>query len=264
MIPALILLALGLVYPVGISVWRSISETEGGQNGYAWVFGNQVYVTILIRTFATAILTTVVCLALAYPYAYLMTIVGRRALVVLLAVALLPFWVSALVRTFAWLVLLQPDGLAGTVLPFGLGDDLLGSWLAVEIGIAQVLLPFMVLPVYATMRGIDRGLLRAAESLGARPSVAFMRIFVPLSLPGVFAGCLLVFVLTLGFYVIPAILGSPRQALIGQIIYTQVDSLLYWGRGGALAVILLASTFLLLGLFALARKRLPGVMSARA
>ncbi|ADB49003.1 ABC transporter permease [Conexibacter woesei] len=262
-LPALALLALGVVYPVGISVWRSFAEQDGGQSGYAWMLGNDVYVTILLRTFATALLTTLVCLLVAYPYAYLMTVAGPKARIVLLGVALLPFWISALVRTFAWLVLLQPGGVVATIVPFGLGDDLLGSWWAVEIGIAQVLLPFMVLPLYATMRGIDRGLLRAAESLGARPSVAFLRVFVPLSLPGVFAGCLFVFILTLGFYVVPALLGSPSQALIGQTIYTQVNELLAWGRGGALAVVLLVATFLVLGLVAAARRFLPGAVVRR-
>ena len=250
--PALMLVAIGAGYPIATNVWRSVADKDGGQNAYVWVFSNSVYSEILFRTFATAVLTTAVCLILAYPFAYLMTIVGKRTLVVLLAVAILPFWVSILVRTFAWLVLLQPNGLVGKIVPFGWADGILGSWLAVEIGIAQVLLPFMILSLYSVMRNIDRKLIRAAESLGANPRTAFMRVFVPLSMPGVSAGCLFVFILTLGFYIVPEVLGSPKQALVGQTIYTQITQLLYWGRGGALATILLVATVASLGVVLLA------------
>jgi putative spermidine/putrescine transport system permease protein len=118
----------------------------------------------------------------------------------------------------------------------------------------QVLLPFIVLPVYSSMRGIDPNLMRAALVLGARPVTAFFTVFLPLSLPGVFAGALLVFVLALGFYITPAMLGSPSQAMLAQLIFTQIDQLLAWGRGSAMATGLVVTTVAVLGLGALATR----------
>lgn len=263
-LPALALLALVLLYPLGLGVARSIGDRDGGVSAYAWFFENDVYVRIMLRTFVTAGAVTLVCLAVGYPYAYLMTIAGRRMRIVLLVVVLLPFWTSALVRTFAWVVLLQPSGVVSDLLgPFGVTDRLLGTQAAVWLGMAQLLLPFMVLPLYSTMRAIDRRLLQAAESLGARPSVAFARVFMPLSLPGVIAGSLIVFILSLGFYVVPALLGSPTDSLIAQTIYQQVSGLLFFGRGGALATLLLGATLLVLGIAALLVRLLPGGKAVR-
>jgi len=183
---------------------------------------------------------------MGYPFAYLITISSPRTRAILLAVAIVPFWISGLVRVFAWLVILQPNGFFVGLLPGSLGEGVLRSQAGVLIGLAQVLLPFMILPLYSVMRTIDMNLMLAAESLGARRSTAFFKIFVPLSLPGLFAGSLVVLVLTLGFYVLPQILGSPQQALIGQVIYTQASTLSNLGRAGALSVTLLGTTLLLI------------------
>jgi putative spermidine/putrescine transport system permease protein len=115
---------------------------------------------------------------------------------------------------------------------------------------AQVLLPFMILPLYSVMRGIDLRLVQAARSLGARPSLAFWQVYLPLSLPGVFAGAIIVFILALGFYITPALLGGPRSTMLSTLVQSQVLSLLNWGRGGAMGVVLLVSTFILLALAA--------------
>lgn len=263
-LPALALLALVLLYPLALSVVRSFSDHDGGQSPYDWFFSNEVYLRILLRTFVTAGAVTLICLLLGYPFAYLMTIARPRVRILLLVVVLLPFWTSALVRSFAWVVLLQPGGVISDVLaPFGVGQRLLGTQTAVLIGMAQLLLPFMVLPLYSAMRGIDRGLLRAAESLGARPAVAFARVFMPLSLPGVLAGGLIVFILSLGFYVVPALLGSPTESLIAQTIYQQVSGLLFFGRGGALAMLLLLATLVTLTLAMLLVRLLPGGKGVR-
>jgi putative spermidine/putrescine transport system permease protein len=120
---------------------------------------------------------------------------------------------------------------------------------------SQILLPFMVLPLYAVMAGIDRRLVLASAGLGARPLTSFLRIWVPLSLPGVGAGCLMVFISSLGFYVTPALLGSPDNSLISQQIYVQVSSLLQWGKGGAMGVVLLILTFVVLAVLMLALRR---------
>jgi putative spermidine/putrescine transport system permease protein len=175
----------------------------------------------------------------------------------MLALALVPFWTSLMVRNYAWIVLLQPNGpINDTLDAAGAGRvELLGTLRGVVIGMSQVLLPFVVLPMYARLRNIDRRLLVAAESLGAPSWRAFARVYLPLAAPGVLAGALLAFVLALGFYITPTLLGSSQQTLISPLIVAQITSLLDWGRAGAMGAILLVSTLVLLGLAALASRR---------
>ncbi|MGW3497106.1 ABC transporter permease [Streptomyces sp. NPDC001020] len=250
LLPALILLAVLFLVPLGLMAWRSVSDPTPGAGNYSWFFTSDVALAALVRTVAVGAVVTLVTLVLSYPYAYLMTVVGARARIWLTLLVLLPFWTSLMVRTFAWVVLLQDSGVVNQLLgTVGLGPlQLIRTTTGVVIGMSQVLMPFMVLPLYAVMSGIDRRLLDAAQGMGARPATAFWRIFVPLSLPGVGAGALTVFITSLGFYVTPALLGSPDQALISQQIFTQVNGLLAWGRGGAMGVVLLAVTLVLLGL----------------
>ncbi|MFI1289757.1 MULTISPECIES: ABC transporter permease [unclassified Streptomyces] len=253
LLPALVLLAVLFLVPLGLMAWRSVSEPTPGAGNYSWFFTSDVAIATLVRTLAVGAVVTLVTLVLSYPYAYLMTVVGARARIWLTLLVLLPFWTSLMVRTFAWVVLLQDSGVVNQILgTVGLGPlQLIRTPAGVVIGMSQVLMPFMVLPLYAVMSGIDRRLLDAAQGMGARPATAFLRVFVPLSLPGVGAGALTVFITSLGFYVTPALLGSPDQALISQQIFTQVNGLLAWGRGGAMGVVLLAVTLVLLGLVGL-------------
>lgn len=253
LLPAYALLLGVFAYPVFESVWRSVSEPSLGFGNYEWALQNPQNLQILARTFGNAFLATLICLLLAYPYAFLMTVVGPKARTALVVISLIPFWTSLMVRTFAWIVLLQDSGVINTILEaVGIGPmQLLRSNTGVMIGLSQVLMPFMVLPLYAVMSGIDGRLVTAARSLGARPSTAFLRVFLPLSIPGIAAGALMVFIQALGFYVTPALLGSPSDSMLAQAIYAQVSSLLQWGRGGALGVILLVSTFVMLGIIAL-------------
>jgi putative spermidine/putrescine transport system permease protein len=161
---------------------------------------------------------------------------------------LVPFWTSAIVRIVGWMVLLQPSGLVNRALALvGLGPfELLGNLTGTLIGMVQVMLPLMILPLYSTMGGIDRRLMVAACSLGATPSGAFRKVYLPLSRPGILAGSVIVFVSSLGFYLVPQMLGSPQQQLLSQLIFDQVSSLLNFGLGAAMAVILLAATLLVL------------------
>ncbi|WP_073949040.1 ABC transporter permease [Streptomyces kebangsaanensis] len=250
LLPALALLAVLFLVPLGLMAWRSVTEPTPGAGNYSWFLTSDVALATLVRTLTVGAVVTLVTLLLSYPYAYLMTVVGARARIWLTLLVLLPFWTSLMVRTFAWVVLLQDSGVVNQLLgTVGLGPlQLIRTPTGVVIGMSQVLMPFMVLPLYAVMNGIDRRLLDAAQGMGARPAVAFWRVFVPLSLPGVGAGALTVFITSLGFYVTPALLGSPDQALISQQIFTQVNGLLAWGRGGAMGVVLLAVTLVLLGL----------------
>lgn len=250
LLPALVLLAVLFLVPLGLMAWRSITDPTPGAGNYTWFFTSDAALATLVRTLVVGAVVTLVTLVLSYPYAYLMTVVGGRARIWLTLLVLLPFWTSLMVRTFAWAVLLQDSGVVNQLLgTVGLGPlQLIRTSAGVVIGMSQVLMPFMVLPLYAVMSGIDRRLLDAAQGMGARPATAFLRVFVPLSLPGVGAGALTVFITSLGFYVTPALLGSPDQALISQQIFTQVNGLLAWGRGGAMGVVLLAVTLALLGL----------------
>ncbi len=247
-LPALAFVVVFLGFPLIDILRRSFTEPTSGLGNYRTFFENDVYLTVLRRTVLTAAVVTVVCLLLGYPYAYLMTVVSRRWRIVLLAIVLLPFWTSLMVRTYAWIILLQDTGTINDVLrKLGVGEvSLIRNTTGVMIGMAQILLPFMVLPLYATMQGIDRRLLLAAESLGARPATAFLRVYFPLSLPGVIAGVTLVFILALGFYITPVLLGSPQNALLSQLIVEQVSKLLDFGLGGAMAAILFVVTVVLL------------------
>lgn len=250
--PAVLVLLVALAYPLGIVVWRSFSDPAIGIDNYVWFFQSAVNRTVLQRTFVVAAWVTLACLICAYPYAYAMTIVGRNMRLALILCVLVPFWLSGVVRTLAWVILLQDSGVINSILR-GIGLSpvkLIRTLPGVVIGMTQVLLPFMILPIYSVMKGIDARLLQAARSLGARPWKAFLQIYVPLSLPGVYAGAIIVFILSLGFYITPALLGGPRSILLSSLVQNQVLSLLNWGRGGAMGVVLLVATFVLLAIAA--------------
>lgn len=250
--PALFLLLLALGLPLAVVVLRSFAEPQWGLQNYAWFFSSQVNLTVLQRTFTISAWVTMVCLLCAYPYAYVMTAVGPTLRLLLILCVLVPFWVSGVVRTLAWVILLQDSGVINSMLKaIGLSPiKLIRTQTGVVIGMAQVLLPFMILPLYAVMKTIDLRLVQAARSLGASPVRAFLQIYLPLSLPGVYAGTIIVFILALGFYITPALLGGPRSTMLSTLIQHQVLSLLNWGRGGAMGVVLLVATFVLLALAA--------------
>ena len=230
---------------------RSVTDpADAGLSNYQKFFEQAAYVRVLTNTFWIAGLATVASLVIGYPFAYLMSIVPGRWAGLLLIAVLLPFWSSLLVRTFAWQVLLRDTGVINRfLLDLGVISEpltLIRTTGGVIIGMSHILLPFMVLPIYAVMRRIDPEFGRAAANLGASPSAAFLRVFVPLSLPGVLAGCLLVFVLALGFYITPALLGGLKDQMISQIIVQQIQQRLDWGFGTAMSVLLVAITLVIL------------------
>jgi putative spermidine/putrescine transport system permease protein len=255
--PSALLLLGVFVLPLGIMLWRAFTDPTAGLENFSWYLGDHVQRAVLLRTFTTAAEVTVVCLLLGYPYAYAMVAAGPRARAALTLLVLVPFWTSLMVRTFAWVILLQDHGpVHGFLASVGLGDvRLIRTNLGVIIGMSQILLPFMVMPLYAVMTNIDRRLVKASSSLGARSLTTFVRIWLPLSMPGIGAGALMVFISSLGFYVTPALLGSPQDSLISQQIFLQVNSLLEWGRGGAMGAVLLLITLAILGVLALAMRR---------
>ncbi|WP_410665089.1 ABC transporter permease [Amycolatopsis sp. lyj-84] len=246
--PAAAVVLVFFFYPLAAILWRSFTEPDFGVGNYLAVLGDEVQIRVLLRTLRTALIITVATLVVAYPYAYAMTLVGRRARTVLTLLVLMPFWTSVMARNFAWYVLEQRGGVIEKVLA-SIGFDgvvLLGSVAGVTVAMVQVMLPFMVLPLHSSMTGIDRSLLHAAGSLGASRPVAFLRVYVPLSMPGVLAGVSVVFIMSLGFYITPALLGTPQQALAAQVIGTQVNDLLDFAGAGALGAILLVVTLVVL------------------
>lgn len=258
--PALALVAVFFLLPISDVGWRSISDPELGLSNYEWLIASESFRTVLVRTFGLSFAVTGACIVIAYPYAYLMTIVGSTAQKILMLCVLLPLWTSILVRTFAWMVLLQDSGPINDGFEWlGIGrQPLIRTTLGVGIGMLQVLLPFMVLPLYSAMLSIDPRLIPAARSLGASPIVAFLRVYLPLSQRGVLAGGSTIFILGLGFYIVPALLGSPQSTLLPALIYQQFSAFLNWGQGSAMGIALLAITsFLLVFLSFVSQRRRP-------
>lgn len=260
-LPAVVFVAVVFAYPVLRMFWLSVTDFPGGEgswySNYTWYLTNDTQMIILRRTFFVSVWVTVACFVLGFPYAYLMTTVGRRTRVLMMAAVMVPFWSNLVVRTYAWVILLSDVGPVQAFLKsMGIeGPRLIGNATGMTIGATQVLLPFLVLPLYAGLQGIDRSLLDAAQSLGARPAKAFVKIYLPLAVPGILAGTMLVFVLSLGFYFTPALLGSTGQSLISQQIVQQTSRLLAFGRGGAMALVLLLLTLLLLAIAGIVTRR---------
>jgi putative spermidine/putrescine transport system permease protein len=212
-----------------------------------------IYREVLARTFGISLVVTLVCLVLGFPVAHLLATAQPNVANLLLILVLLPFWTSLLVRSMAWIVLLQNQGVVnGLLLHLGLIDHpvrLIFNRFGVYVAMIHVLLPFMVLPIYSVMRGISPVYMRAALSLGARPGEAFVRVYLPLTLPGVGAGCLLVFILALGYYITPALVGGAADQMISYFIAFYTTDTVNWGMASALGAVLLTSTLLLYGIY---------------
>ena len=246
LLPALVLLAGLFVYPLFGIVTRSVYKGGYTLESYRQIVGVPVYLQVLGATFRTSALVTLLCLALGYPLAYVLATRRPRTAQLLMIVVILPFFTSIIVRTYAWMVLLGRNGIVNQYLmALGLTNEplpLLYNQAGVVVGMTYVLLPYMVLTIYSVMSGIDAGLVRAAHSLGASRFQAFRRVVLPLSLPGIAGGTLLVFILSLGFFITPALMGGPRDMMIAMLIEREVEFTLNWSFASALAVILLALT----------------------
>ncbi len=254
--PALILVMVVMVVPVGWLFYVSFLADDGSftLEHYARMVESKSYARIFRNTFEVSILTTLVCILIGYPLAYFMSQLPRRAAALCMLTVLLPFWTSLLVRTYAWLVLLQRKGLINNwAIELGLWDEpikLVHNLNGTLIGMVHIMLPFLILPVYGAMRAIDKDYVKAAANLGAGPTQAFWRVFFPLSLPGLFAGGLIVFVLCLGFFVTPAVLGGGKVIMVAMRISTNIELFFNWGAASALGVVLLVLTLIILYLAA--------------
>jgi putative spermidine/putrescine transport system permease protein len=249
-LPALVFLTLVFVYPVAQLLWLSVVDRSGALTGvhYARLFASPLYVQVLWITFKIAAWTTLLCILGGYPVAYLLATAGPRWRSNLTLFVLLPFWTSFLVRTFAWIVLLGRNGAVNKLLQAtGVTNapaELIYNFTGVMIGMTHALMPLGILTMVAVMENIDATLPRAASTLGARGGQAFWRIYFPLSLPGVAAAGLLVFITAMGFFITPALLGGRRETMITQIIIEQVQDLLNWAFAGAISLLLLGSAVL--------------------
>lgn len=250
--PSLALVLLLFIYPLLRLVAQSVLDPTPGLGNYLEVVTDPTLWQIIETTLIISAQCTVVTLVLAYPVSYLLSSLPRARANLLMMFVLLPFWTSLLVRMYAWMVLLGRHGIINeAVIGMGLTTrpyPLLYNRFAVIVGMSHFLLPFMVLSLYSTMVGIDRSLIEAASSMGSSFRQTFLRIYLPLSLPGVYAGCLLVFILAMGFYITPALLGSPQETTISVYIQQQIQAL-NWGEGTAMAVILVGIVVALFGIY---------------
>jgi putative spermidine/putrescine transport system permease protein len=248
-VPGLLYLALFFVYPVLRLLLTSLQDPDTGAfslAAYRRLISATVYLDVMRTTFFIAAETTTLCLVLGYPLAYWLARMpaARRAKLILLV--MLPFWTSALVKSFSWLALLARHGIVAntirTLNPGGQVPELLHGRGAVLMAMVHTLLPLAVLTMLPVMLQIDRTLPRAAATLGSSAAQAFWRVFFHLSVPGITASGLLVFIAALGFFIVPALLGGPHETMIGQVILDEIQQAMDWQFGGALATLLMVAT----------------------
>ncbi len=244
--PALFLLVFVFVVPVALLLARSILEPTPGLQNYAELLSSKSYRTILANTFQISLTVTMVTFVIGFPVAWLLAVIPRLWSAIIFGVVFLSMWTSLLTRTFAWMVLLQSTGVINRALiaiglirePLALTNNMVG----VTIGMTYILLPYIVLPLYGSIKSIDPEILRAAALCGATRRQAFIHVFLPGCASGAAAGCLMVFVMSLGYFVTPVLLGGPSNMMLAELIVQLVQSLLNWGLGAAAAFILFTVT----------------------
>jgi len=246
LVAPLLFVGLFFVWPIFNVILRGFTDPELGLVNYERVFGGGPYLKVLWITVETAGIVTILCALIAYPVAYVISHTRGSLMNLMMAFVVVSLWTSVVIRSYAWMVVFQRKGVLNQFL---VATDLverpisfLPGTLAVNVGMVHIMLPFMLLPMLATMRTIDRTLISAAEVMGANPWVAFRKVFFPLSLPGLGAGSALVFMMSLGFFITPALLGGPRHMMAAVLIEQQANRLLDWGLASALSTVLLVLT----------------------
>jgi mannopine transport system permease protein len=251
--PLIVTLVVAFYLPIFQFLSRSVLDPTFTLDNFTHMIDRPVYGTILLRTFRTALIVAVGTLLLGYPVAYLMSTLKGWRLVLVAAIVVLPLWVSVLVRTYAWTVLMGRNGVINQAL-VGLGITeepvrILNTEFAVWVAMIHILLPMMVLPIYSSLRNIPRELSQSAQSLGASWPAVIRHIIVPLSLPGVAAGMVLVFIISLGYFITPMLLGGPSTMMIATLITQQATQLLDWPFASAVASVLLFATLAVVVVF---------------
>ena len=250
--PALLLLVIFFLLPVAALLLRSVTEPELGLQNYRELFATSTYTRVFLNTFLVAGITTLVTLLIGYPVAWLLAVLPQRTAMLIFGIILLSMWTNLLARTYAWMVLLQRTGVINkTLMQWGLISEplpLVNNLTGIIIGMVYIMLPFIILPLHASMRAIDPAILQAAALCGAGRWQSFTRVLLPLSASGAAAGALMVFVMSLGYFVTPALLGGASNMMLAGMIAQLIQSLLDWGLGGAAALVLLTVTLVLYGL----------------
>jgi ABC-type spermidine/putrescine transport system permease subunit I len=246
----LVFLLIFFAYPVIRVLLLSVEPKRPLLAHFQELWTVPLYRTVLLRTFRLSLIVTGICLVAGYPVAYTIAHASPRLAGLLIAMVLVPFWISVLGRSFTWMVILQRNGIVNQILKaVGLIQEplsLVYNSLGVYIGMTHILLPFMVLSSYSVMRGINVSLIRAAATLGATEWQAFRHVYFPLSLPGVTAGTVVVFVVGLGFFITPALLGGGHVTTVSLLIEATITQTFNWGLASALAFVLLLSALLVL------------------
>lgn len=243
MSPAVLVVFLLLLIPMGWLIGQSVYADGFTLEHYQRIFTEGIYWNTFWLTFRISFIVTLLALLMGYPIAYAASILPQRWAMLVLALVILPFWTSVLVRAYAWLILLQRSGVVNeTLMASGITDSplsLVHNELGTIIATVHILLPFMVLPLYATMQKIPQDLVQAGASLGGSPLHVFIRVFFPLSLSGVMAGMTLVFVLCLGFYITPELVGGGRTVMASMLVSRNIQLYSDWGAASAVSVVLL-------------------------
>ncbi len=255
--PWLLLSPLGLfmlvffLVPLGEVAVLSVTDPTVSLANYQKVLTGSLYQRVFLNTFLTSGFVTLCCLIIGYPLAYLMANSTPRTAMLILLIVTMSFWTSFLVRTYAWMVLLGNNGpLVGFLQMLGLEKpQLLFTRFSSTLAMVHILAPYMIMNVYSVMKKIDPALIRSAESLGAKGWSLLRHVYLPLTAPGIANGSVLVFVICLGFYVTPVLIGSPREQMVAGLIGHQVDEFLAFGLGSAMAMVLLAITLIILTIY---------------
>jgi putative spermidine/putrescine transport system permease protein len=248
--PALFMVVVLLILPMCWLAFQSVQTEEGfSLTNYVRIFEERIYWDTFVLTFKISLIVTVLSIFLGFPIAYAASrLHGFWANLILICV-IIPFWTSVLVRSYAWLVLLQRRGLVNqTLIDMGIIDqplNLMHNTTGTVIGTLHVMLPFMVLPLYSVMKKIPQDLMQASESLGAKPFYTFRRVFLPMAAPGIMAGSILVFVICLGFFITPELLGGGRTILVSMLVQRNVELYHAWGAASAVGLVLLLVVFLI-------------------
>jgi putative spermidine/putrescine transport system permease protein len=254
LLPALLFLALSFVAPMLILFKLSVSATEGPLWAYGEILGNAVYLRVFWNTLVVAVAVTAISVIAAYPTAYMLTLLKGWALTLAVYGVLFPLWISVLIRTFSWILLLEKNGPVNRALvASGVVEgpvQFLFNNTGVLIGMIHVLLPYAILPIYANMLRLDGRLMLASDGLAASPWMTFRRVYLPLTMPGVGAGAVLVFLLSLGFFITPALLGGISNLTVAMLIEQLVNERLIWPLAAAASFLLLAAIAALLALAA--------------
>jgi putative spermidine/putrescine transport system permease protein len=252
LVPSIGYLAIFFFQPIALFFAQSLNPPHLSLDNYRQAFATPTYLRIIWDTLSLSLIVAVITLVIGYPVAFCMTQARRSWQVVLWGMVMLPFWTSVLVRSYAWIVILRVRGVFDsivTALHLPWHPHLLYNETGVVIGMVHVLLPYMVLTLFGAMRSIDLRYVKAAQNLGAPPAVAFWRVYVPLSVPGITSGFLVVFILAIGFYITPALLGGGNVLMISIQIAEQINELVNWGFGAALSVVLTATVLIVVVLF---------------